>query len=160
VAVDSFKLVGERVNATGVEGSVGVNRVGQAQAVGLDAQPEAKRVAGEPDVAAVGTRGAGDLLPAGGREDAGARGRLVTTRKCHDAVAVARFEADDLHRRLPERPFDPVPRLDVSCQGSTPVRPIGQGIDKTRRRCAQRIIRPFVILPEEYAVMGSVKLLT
>ena len=43
------------------------------QAVGLDAQAKAERIAGEADTAPVGARGAGDLLPVGRGEPAWVR---------------------------------------------------------------------------------------
>jgi len=131
--------------------------MGQAQAVGLDTEPEARSIAGEGDVASIGARGTGDLLPISGGDDVSTRGPLVAARNGNNVVAVAYFEADDLYRRFPERPCDPVPRLDILCQGSTPARTISQGVDKTRQqewRADQWSLA--IILPEGYSVIKTV----
>ena len=81
---------------------------------------------------AIGVRRAGDLLPIGRREHKRACGSFVGRRHRHDVVACVRLYADDLHRRFPKWPFDPIARLDKISQEITPLSALlRKGIDKT-----------------------------
>jgi len=108
--------MGEWINAAGIEGSVGVNRVSQAQTMGLDTQAEAERVAGESNVAAVGLHHTPNPLPVVGGQNIGARLLQMGSVDSDDIVAVMSLQTDDLYRRLPKGTFNPVTGLGLLVQ--------------------------------------------
>ena len=71
--VDRLELVRQGIDAAGVEARVGIDGVGQAQAVRLHPQPEVLRMAVEGAVREIGGRGAGECGLIVRREDVGAR---------------------------------------------------------------------------------------
>jgi hypothetical protein len=105
-----------RFDAAGVQRGVWIDGMSEAQAVSVNAQAEARRVAREADLAVVSPRHALNLVPIVGGQDVGAGSLQVGRTDRHEVVVGTFTPGDDLNRHFPEGARDPVAGVDVVCQ--------------------------------------------